>query len=210
MRKRFTLLVLAALAMASGLVGPAPARATPLGGPEDDRIGDWGGDYIIYCKNGFLVIWRLKPPTDHGELVAKIHLAGVATLRPAGGSFHHETSGITVTRFGGRIEVSGWGNGNARFRRNSAEFDSRECFGLDEERKGYREFLLDTAWDYLAEDPFEQWYDLEKNQKEMGDLAKELEDMARDENDAKERAEIAETVGELRARIEYLRHASSS
>lgn len=94
--------------------------------PDDGRIGDAGGDYIIYCKNGFLEVWRSRLGSSRGELVAKFPLGDV---RP-GDSLHDAVSGVTATRFGDGVQVSGWGNGNNRLGYNLVNLKAADCLGL--------------------------------------------------------------------------------
>lgn len=226
MGKRFTLLILALLALASGLAGPAaPGWASP---PDDDdgRIGDRGGDYIIHCKNGFIEVWRIIVTYDdlvfgsgrpRGVLVARIPLPEVNGLHRQGDSIYDSKSGVTTSRWGDTIEVSGWGNGNDPFGRNSRVFNVSDCAGADGGFKSARAKrlaeLTEQARNHL--DGLNNWWlgplaaggfgGIDGMVEGFGSLipqmdavAEELEELARNETDDKVRSATADLAAQLR------------
>ncbi len=208
MRRRFTLLVLALLAMGSGLAGPAaPAWAVP---PDDDdgRSGDRDGDYIVYCRDGFIQVWRLKENSTKGELVAMYRLGELDNLHRQGDSFFEASSGVTVTRWGDRIEVSGWGNGNHRFARNSRVIQVGDCFGLGPGYRDPRDKKIQTLiWDAkgtLAGNATWQLTGLAFFREIIGALVEELDEMARTEPNDALRATLASLADRLSERLNLL------
>lgn len=176
-----------------------PFCASPEGSdPNDGRIGDWGGDYFVYGKNGFLEVWRLIPGTNRGEPLAKFPLGDVANLHQRGDSLYDPKSGVTVTRWGDRIEVSGWGNGNNPFGRNSTVFKAGELGLSGSGFKNAREKLnalkvrvndlVAFVKERLSEEPFGLDDPMARAplRDEARELAKELEQMALDENNDSE------------------------
>ncbi len=188
-----------------------PECASP-GGPDfpsDGRIGDWGGDYFVYGQNGFLEVWRLKEGTNQGEPLVKFPLMDVANLHQQGDSRYDPKSGTTVTRWGDRIEVSGWGNGNNPFGRNSTVFKAGEQFGTGfknaREKLNALKVKVNDLVAYVKERLSEEPFGLDDPMArgtivdEARELAKELEQMALDENNA---SEVRREASEARDLVE--------